>query len=91
MLFCGLRQCLLLSVDAVWREGQGKPCDMWGIQGSRGSFLQSSFATYVFQECSVPGLPVPVLPLPLLSEAVIFLAMTLQHARCALASAGTCG
>lgn len=49
------------------------------------------FATYVFQECSVPGLLVPLPPFPLLGEAVIFLAMTLQRARCVLASAGTCG
>lgn len=39
----------------------------------------------------MPGLLVPVPPFPLLSEAVIFLAMTLQRARCMLASAGTCG
>lgn len=39
----------------------------------------------------MPGLLVSVTPFPLLSEAVIFLAVTLQHARCVLVSAGTCG
>lgn len=78
--------CLSLPVDAVWKEHWRKTLEVWSIHGSG-----RSFAMDVFQKCSVPGLLVPLPPLPLFSKAVIFLVVALQRARCVLTSAGTCG
>lgn len=85
--FCGLQGIVSLCLWMLFGKSTGERPGRCGVSMA----LRRSLAMYVFQKRSVPGLLVPLPPLPLFSKAVIFLAVALQHARCVLTSAGTCG
>lgn len=72
-------------MDDVWKEHWGKTWEVWSICGSH-----RSFAMYVPQVLGAwTAAPSP--STSIVHEAVIFLAVALQRARCVLTSAGTCG